>query len=158
MALHWLAADATASFGVAFPWAAFAIMVGRMLVVKISPSAALAAPGYPTFVVHCWEEASSASLFAGFDPNGSLFSQPGNAAAAPVWGKAGKSYSSELYTELCAAPTRSSRNCLTLSALAGHLGTQLLRDTLWVAIPFPVGPLSAGTKKMSSATLALVVC
>src|SRR5215470_9801115 len=68
MALHWLAADATACFGVALPWAALAIMVGRMLVVKISPSAALAAPGYPTFVVHCWEEASSASLSAGSHP------------------------------------------------------------------------------------------
>ena len=83
----------------------------------------MAAPGYPTFVVHCWEEASSASLFAGFDPKGSLLSQPGNAAAAPVLGKAGKSYSSELYTELCAAPTRSSRNFLTLSTFAAHLGT-----------------------------------
>src|SRR5690242_4082851 len=123
MASHWLAADATACFGVAFPWAALAIMVGRMLVVKISPSAALAAPGYPTFVVHCWEEASSASLFAGFDPKGSFCSQPGSAGAAAVLGKAGKSYSSELYTELCAAPTRSSRNFLTLSTFAAHLGT-----------------------------------
>src|SRR5215467_10563736 len=123
MVSHCLAADSTACFGVAFPCAALAIMVGRMLVLKISPSAAFAAPGYPTFVVHCSAVASSASLFAGFEPKGSICSQPGNAEAAPVWGKAGKSYSSELYTELCAAPTRSSRNCLTLSTLAAHLGT-----------------------------------
>src|SRR6266487_4575665 len=123
MVSHCLAADSTACFGVAFPCAALAIMVGRMLVLKISPSAAFAAPGYPTFVVHCAESASSASLFAGFDLKGSLASQPGSAEAAPVWGKEGKSYSSELYTALCAAPTRSSRNCLTWSTFFAHLGT-----------------------------------
>src|SRR5262249_17850563 len=123
IASHWLAADATACFGVAFPCAALAIMVGRILVLKISPSAALAAPGYPTFVVHFAESASSASLFEGFDLKGSLCSQPGNAEAAPVLGKEGKSYSSELYTALCAAPTRSSRNCLILSTFFAHLGT-----------------------------------
>src|SRR6266581_1706092 len=94
MASHCFAADATACFGVAFPWATLAIMVGRTLVVKISPSAAFAAPGYPTFVVHC-----------------------------SVLAKAGKSYSSELYTASCAAPTRSSRNCLILSTFVAHLGT-----------------------------------
>src|SRR5262249_61124765 len=106
MVSHCLAADATASFGVSFPWAALAIMVGRMLVLKISPSAALAAPGYPTLVVHFAESASSASLFVGFDLNGSVAGQPGSAEAAPVLGRDEKSYGSEVYTAACAAPTR----------------------------------------------------
>src|SRR5215813_1358595 len=124
MASHCFAADCTACFGVAFPRAALAIIVGRTLVSKISPSAAFAAPGNPTFVVHFSASASSASLFAGFDLKGSFWSQPGNAAATPVPRNAGKSYSSELYTEPCAAPTRSIRNCLILSTFAAHLGTR----------------------------------
>src|SRR4051794_34137579 len=97
-------------------------MVGSTLVSKISPIAGFAGPGWPTLVVHGCASPSRASLFAGCDLNGSLFTHPGSADAALVLGNAGKSYSCDWSTDWCAAATRSSRNCLHLSTFFAHLG------------------------------------
>src|SRR5439155_17512567 len=65
-------ASSSACLALIRPVAAFANMVGRTNVSKISLSAGFAGPGCPMFVAHFSAVLIGLSLVGGFEPNGSL--------------------------------------------------------------------------------------